>query len=52
MTEIMLTLLFILLVVALIGGGIGHSRFGYAGWSPAGILIVVLLVLFLTGNRL
>jgi hypothetical protein len=48
----MLTILFILLLVALIGGGVGHSRFGYAGWSPAGLLIVVLLVLFLTGNRL
>lgn len=46
----MLTLLVILLVVALVGGGAGHSRFGYAGWSPAGILIVILLVLLLTGN--
>ena len=48
----MLTILFILLVLALVGGGVGHSRYGYAGWSPAGIIIVVLLVLFLTGNRL
>lgn len=48
----MLTILFILLIVALLGGGFGHSRFGYAGWSPAGLLIVVLLVLFFTGNRL
>ena len=47
----MLTIiLIILLVAALAGGGWGHSRFGYAGWSPAGILIVILLVLFLTGN--
>jgi hypothetical protein len=48
----MLTILMILLVVALIGGGIGHSRYGYAGWSPAGILLLVVLVLFLTGTRL
>ena len=48
----MLTILFILLVLALVGGGVGHSRYGYAGWSPAGILIVILLVMFLTGNRL
>ena len=48
----MLTILFVLLVLALIGGSFGHSRFGYAGWSPAGVLLVVLLVLFLTGNRL
>lgn len=48
----MLTLLCILLLVALVGGGLGHGRFGYVGWSPAGILIVILLVLFLSGNRL
>jgi hypothetical protein len=46
----MLTLIVILLVLALVGGGVGHSRFGYAGWSPAGILVVILLVLLLTGN--
>jgi hypothetical protein len=48
----MLTILFILLVLALIGGGLGHSRFGYAGWSPAGLILLVVLVLLLTGNRL
>ncbi len=48
----MLTILFILLVLALVGGGLGHGRFGYAGWSPAGIILLVLLVMFLTGNRL
>ena len=48
----MLTILFIVLLVALIGGGLGHSRFGYAGWSPAGVILLVLLVLFLTGHRL
>jgi hypothetical protein len=48
----MFTILIILLVLALIGGGIGHSRFGYAGWSPAGLLILVLLVLMFTGTRL
>ena len=46
----MLTLIVILLVLALVGGGFGHSRFGYAGWSPAGILVVILLVLLLTGS--
>ncbi len=48
----MLTILFILLVLSLVGGGLGHSRFGYAGWGPAGIILLVVLVLFLTGNRL
>ncbi len=48
----MLTILVILLVVALLGGGLGHSRFGAAGWSPAGLLLLIVLVMFLTGTRL
>jgi len=48
----MLTILVILLVLALLGGGIGHSRYGYSGWSPAGIILVVLLIMFFTGTRL
>jgi hypothetical protein len=48
----MLTILVILLLLALLGGGLGHSRFGYAGWSPAGIILVILLVMLFTGNRL
>lgn len=48
----MLTILVILLLVALLGGGLGHSRFGYAGWSPAGVILLVVVVMLLTGNRL
>jgi Protein of unknown function (DUF3309) len=48
----MLTILLIVLLIALIGGGLGHSRYGYAGWSPAGVLIAVVLVLLLTGHRI
>jgi hypothetical protein len=46
----MLLLLLILLAVALLGGGYGHSRVGYAGWSPAAIIVVVLIVLALSGR--
>ena len=46
----LLTIVLVLVVLALIGGGIGHSRYGYAGWSPAGILIVVLALVFFTGH--
>ncbi|MBL8742305.1 MAG: DUF3309 family protein [Myxococcales bacterium] len=46
----LLIILAVLLVLALAGGGWGHSRYGYIGWSPAGILVLVLLVLFFTGN--
>jgi hypothetical protein len=43
-------ILLVLLVLALGGGGWGHSRYGYAGWSPAGIIVVILLVMFFTGR--
>ena len=47
----MLTILIlVVLVVALAGGGWGHSRYGAVGWSPLGIILLVVLVLWLTGN--
>lgn len=46
----LMTILLVVLVLSLIGGGLGHSRFGYAGWSPAGIILAIVLVLFLTGR--
>jgi Protein of unknown function (DUF3309) len=48
----MLLILILLLILALIGGGFGHSRFGYVGWSPAGLLLVIVLVMFLTGRTI
>jgi hypothetical protein len=32
------------LVLALGGGGWGHSRYGYVSWSPAGLILVILLI--------
>jgi len=47
----MLTILLIVLLVLALGGGAwGHSRFGAAGWSPLGLIVVILLVMWLTGN--
>jgi hypothetical protein len=43
-------ILCIFLLLSLGGGAWGHSRYGYSGWSPAGIILLVLLVLWLTGN--
>lgn len=43
-------LLVILLIAALGGGGWGHSRYGVASWSPLGIVVVILLVMYFTGN--
>jgi hypothetical protein len=47
----LMTILLIVLVLALIGGGVGHSRYGYAGWSPAGIILIILVLWLITGNR-
>jgi len=47
----MLMILLIVLVIALLGGGLGHSRYGAVGWSPAGILVVILLLWLVTGHR-
>jgi hypothetical protein len=46
----MLLILVIVLVLAMAGGGWGHSRYGYAGWSPAGLILLVLVVLWFTGR--
>jgi hypothetical protein len=47
----MLFMIFVvLLVLALAGGGWGYSRYGYVGWSPAGLILLVILVFWLTGN--
>ena len=46
----MMLILLVLLALALLGGGLGHSRAGYAGWSPAGIILVIVVILALTGR--
>lgn len=46
----MALLLILLLVLALFGGGFGHSRYGVGSWSPAGILVVILVVMAVTGR--
>jgi len=46
----MLFILIVLLALALGGGGWGYSRYGYVGWSPAGLVLIAILVIWLTGN--
>lgn len=47
----MLTIILIVLfVMALGGGGWGHSRYGAASWSPLGLIALVLVVMLVTGN--
>jgi len=46
-------LMFIFLVLILLavgGGGWGYSRYGYAVWSPLGVLLLLLLVFWMTGH--
>jgi hypothetical protein len=45
----MLFVLILFLALAVGGGTWGHSRYGYVGWSPAGILLAVILVMWVTG---
>lgn len=46
----LLTILIVVLIISLIGGGLGHSKVGFVGWSPAGIVLLVLVVLLFTGR--
>jgi hypothetical protein len=46
----LMIILIVLLVLAFAGGGFGHARYGAAGWSPAGILLVILAILLFTGR--
>jgi hypothetical protein len=46
----MLTILIILLIVAALGGGLGYSRAGFMGFSPAGLIVLILVIMALTGR--
>ena len=46
----LLVILLVVLVLSLGGGAWGHSRVGYVGWSPFGIILIVLALLFFTGR--
>ena len=48
--RMLLIVLLVVLVLSIGGGGWGHSRYGYAGWSPAGLVLVVLALLYFTGH--
>ena len=46
----LITVIVVLLALTIVGAAFGHSRWGYAGWSPAGVILVVVVVLWVTGN--
>lgn len=44
------TIIVVLIILALLGGGFGYSRFGVGGGlGPIGLALVILLVLYLMG---
>lgn len=45
-----LTLLIVLLVVSALFGAWRHPVSGYVGWSPLGIVLVVLLLMWAFGG--
>ena len=46
----LMIILIVFLLLSIGGGGWGHARYGYAGWSPAGVILLVIAVLWFTGN--
>lgn len=51
----LLTLLLVILVICFLWGSFGYGRVAptapwVGGWSPLGLVIVILIVLYLTGN--
>ena len=45
--SILMVVLIVLVVLALGGGVVGQSRYGWAGYSPAGLILVILLIVLL-----
>lgn len=43
-------LLILLIVFVLFGAFPSNGRAWYVGWSPAGLILLILLILLLTGN--
>ena len=46
---VMILVLFLILI-ALGGGGWGYSRYGWVGMSPAGLVLLIVAMLYFTGH--
>jgi hypothetical protein len=46
----MLLILVVVLLVFALGGGWGQSQFGPYAWSPLGLVLLIVVVMWLTGN--
>lgn len=47
--NILLILLIAMIVIAAGGGMWGHSRWGWRGYSPVGVLVAILLIAVIFG---
>jgi hypothetical protein len=48
----MLMLLIVLLILSVALGGVWHTKWngGYVSWSPLGVILLIFVILWLTGN--
>jgi hypothetical protein len=46
----MIIVLILVLILCFGGGFWGQAQYGAAGWSPLGLVLLVLVVLYLTGH--
>jgi hypothetical protein len=46
---VLLTILIVLLVLSLFGGGFSYPRYGYGSFGPLGAVLLVILLLYLLG---
>ena len=47
--NILLILLIAMILISAGGGAWGHTRWGWRGYSPAGLLITILLIALIFG---
>lgn len=46
----MLWIILLVLLILALGGGWGYDRYGPWGFSPLGIVLIIVIILLLTGN--
>jgi hypothetical protein len=46
----LMTILIVLILLAVLGGGLGYSRWGAGGFSPVALLLVLGIVLYFSGK--
>ena len=47
--SLLFTIIIIILLCSLLGGGLGYSRMGAVSFGPVGLIILVLVILYAAG---